>query len=66
MGEPEALEILRSIVGLDLDDERLRELLAASRAIRGEIARLRDLDLSEVHPAVVFDPLIGSSRRRPR
>ena len=42
--------------GSPLDAERLREVIEAYAPILDEIARLRELDLSDVHPAVVFEP----------
>ena len=47
----------KDVFGLDLPEERRRELLEAFATIAAEIARLRELDLTEVHPAVVFEPL---------
>lgn len=44
--------------------DRPAELDAVYEPIRREIAKLRGLDLTDVHPAVVFDPRIGLSRRR--
>jgi hypothetical protein len=44
------------VLGLDLPAERLQEVLAAYRDILVEIDRLRTLDLTDVHPAVVFEP----------
>jgi hypothetical protein len=43
--------------GLDLDPERLREVETAFAEISREIERLRELDLGETHPAVVFRPI---------
>ena len=45
------------LLGLKLTPERLSEVLAAYRKILGDIRRLRELDLTDVHPAVVFEPL---------
>lgn len=42
--------------GLDLPPERLQEVLTAYRAIGKEIARLRELDLTDTHPAIIFEP----------
>lgn len=42
--------------GTPLDPQRLQEVLAAYAPILAEIARLRELDLTDVHPAVVFEP----------
>ena len=66
MSDSQELATLREITGLDLDDRRLREVLVAYGAVRREIAKLRELDLTEVHPAIVFDPTIGSSGKPPR
>lgn len=52
-------DLWRDIIGLDLPPERRAELLAAFETIAVEIARLRALDLTDVHPAVVFDPTLG-------
>jgi hypothetical protein len=46
-----------TLTGLDLDPERLREVATAFAEIRREIERLRELDLDETHPAVVFRPI---------
>jgi uncharacterized Ntn-hydrolase superfamily protein len=43
--------------------DRPAELAAVYEPIRREIAKLRGLDLTDVHPAVVFDPRIGLPRR---
>jgi hypothetical protein len=50
--------------GSPLDAERLREVLAAYAPILDEIARLRELDLRDVHPAVVFEPTAVYRRAR--
>ncbi len=44
------------LFGLDLPPERRQEVLAAYGDILGEIRKLRTLDLTEVHPAIVFEP----------
>jgi len=46
----------KDILGLDLPPERLQEVLAAYRDILAEVNKLRTLDLTDVHPAVVFEP----------
>jgi hypothetical protein len=46
-----------TIMGIDLPEAEGAALLAAYRDIAAEIAKLRTLDLSDEHPAVVFDPL---------
>lgn len=42
--------------GLDLPPERLQEVLAAYADILREIEKLRGLELTDVHPAIVFEP----------
>lgn len=46
----------RELLGLDLPPERLNEVLTAYGDILAEIRKLRELDLTDVHPAVVFEP----------
>jgi hypothetical protein len=50
--------------GSPLDAQRLQEVLAAYAPILEEIARLRELDLQDVHPAVIFEPT--AAYRNPR
>ena len=50
------LDVVRDVLGIDLPDERHAENLAAFARILEEIAKLRALDLTDVHPCVVFDP----------
>jgi hypothetical protein len=52
-----ALDPFRDILGIDVPDDRRAELTAAYGAILAEIRLLRSLDLTDVHPAVVFSPL---------
>ncbi len=42
--------------GLDLPPDRLKEVLKAYGDILAQIEKLRGLDLTDVHPAVVFEP----------
>ena len=53
---PDEMAILRLLSGSPLSPQRLAELLAAYEPILAEIARLRTLDLRDVHPAVIFEP----------
>lgn len=45
--------------------ERLAENLAAYRDILAEIWKLRELDLTDIHPAVVFDAASPFEAGRP-
>ena len=44
------------LTGLDLPKERLLEVAREFEAVRLEIEKLRQLDLEEMHPAIVFRP----------
>ncbi len=46
----------KELCGLDLPPERLKDVLAAYGDILAEIRKLRTLDLTDVHPAIVFEP----------
>lgn len=48
--------LLAQLTGTPLDSPRLQVVLAAYAPILEEIARLRTLDLRDVHPAVVYEP----------
>jgi hypothetical protein len=52
-------ENLAEAIGFDVDPGRRVAVLAAFADIAKEIAKLRSLDLTDVHPAVVFSPLAG-------
>jgi hypothetical protein len=54
------LESLVDALGIDLEKERRAAVLAAFQPIAQEIAKLRSLDLTDVHPAIVFSPLPAS------
>jgi hypothetical protein len=56
------MDLWTEIIGLDLPRERRTELLAAFQTIAVEIARLRTLDLTDIHPAVIFDPTLGEQQ----
>ena len=53
---PPALALLQRVTGTPLAPERLEALLAAGAPILEEIARLRTVDLADLHPAVIFEP----------
>lgn len=44
------------LLGLDLPPERLAEVLHAYADILAEIRKLRTLNLTDEHPAVIFEP----------
>jgi putative NADH-flavin reductase len=50
------LDPYKDILGVDFTPERLDENLRAFADILQALRKLRELDLTEVHPAVVFDP----------
>ncbi len=50
----------RDLLGLDVSPERWRELLTDYADILEELRKLRSLDLTDIHPAVVFDPTGGT------
>ncbi len=53
------LEMLVEALGIQLEKERRSAVLAAFQPVAQEIAKLRSLDLTDVHPAVVFSPVLG-------
>jgi hypothetical protein len=56
--------MLEALAGTSLGIERLQEVCAAYAPMLEEIAKLRMLDLADVHPAVIFEPT--AAYRRPR
>ncbi len=52
-------DLYRDILGIDLSPERLAEILRLYASILDAVKQLRALDLTDVHPAVVFDPSSG-------
>jgi hypothetical protein len=65
VSEPAPLDLVRDVLGIELPPERLAENLAAFARILEEITRLRTLDLTDIHPSIVFDPT-APYRREPR
>ncbi|WP_331316327.1 DUF1028 domain-containing protein [Methylobacterium mesophilicum] len=57
-----APDLLRDVIGLRQDPARVAHLLAQFAPVLAEIARLRDLDLADIHPPVVFDPTLPYRR----
>ena len=57
MSEPSGhpLDAIGELVGIGFPPERLAQDLAAYRDILVEIRKLRELDLTEVHPVLSFD-----------
>lgn len=47
---------MQEFFGLAVTDSEFAEILAAYEDIAKEIMKLRSIDLSDIHPAVVFDP----------
>jgi hypothetical protein len=54
----QAVEPYADILGVDLPASRVKENLAAFETIAAEIRKLRSLDLTEVHPPIVFDATV--------
>jgi hypothetical protein len=54
--------MLVEALGIELEKERRSAVLAAFQPVAQEIAKLRSLDLTDVHPAVVFSPLPASQQ----
>jgi hypothetical protein len=50
-------DLWADVIGLDLNETERAALLQSYRTIATEIAKLRSLDLTDIHPAVVFDPV---------
>ena len=56
VNDPVNIDPCKELFGLDLPPERLQEVLKAYGDILGEVRKLRTLDLTDVHPAIVFEP----------
>jgi hypothetical protein len=50
------------ILGLDLPPDRLQHDLKVFRDISEAIRKLRTLDLTDVHPVVIYDPMLPYRR----
>ena len=55
-------DLVRDVLGISLEPERVEENLAAYADILQEIVKLRTLDLSDIHPAVIFSPIAAEKR----
>ncbi|MFZ6644475.1 DUF1028 domain-containing protein [Undibacterium sp. TJN25] len=53
---PAQVDLLQTISGTDFTQDRVEANLHAFRPILAEIHKLRELDLANIHPAVIFDP----------
>ena len=47
---------IEALIGTTIDPERFAEVIKVYGPILSEIAKLRELDLAEVHPAIIFEP----------
>ena len=56
------MEKLTEALGIQLEKQRRSTVLAAFQPMAQEIAKLRSLDLTDVHPAVVFSPVPTSQQ----
>lgn len=55
MTSTRAVDPYADILGVDLPASRVKENLEAFEGIAAEIRKLRSLDLTTVHPPIVFD-----------
>ena len=55
--------VLSQWMGVAFAEDRIDHNLTTYRSILGEISKLRELDLSSLHPAVIFDPARGFKER---
>ena len=55
------IDAFREILGLDLPEDRLDADLQVFKDISEAIRKLRERDLTDVHPAVIFRPDRGGS-----
>jgi hypothetical protein len=53
---------IEALTGTTIGLERLKEVIKAYEPILSEIAKLRELDLAEVHPAIIFEPTAAYRR----
>jgi hypothetical protein len=56
MNDIPPLDPWTDILGVELDPERRGVVLEAFRDVLAEIRKLRALDLTDVHPCVIFEP----------
>jgi hypothetical protein len=56
MNDTPPLDPWTDILGVELDPERLAVTLESFRDVLAEIRKLRALDLTDVHPCVIFEP----------
>ena len=67
MSEPMSdrpLDPYLDILGLDLPADRLNEVLDSFRSVLEEIRKLRELDLTDIHPCVIFEPTAAYRKER--
>jgi putative NADH-flavin reductase len=50
------LDVWTDILDVQVSPERLKQNLASYTEILDEIKKLRALDLTDVHPAIIFEP----------
>jgi hypothetical protein len=62
---PALPDIFRDVLGIELPPERLAANLRLYADILAAVKKLRMLDLTETHPAVIFDPAAGYDEELP-
>lgn len=55
-------DLLRAVIGLRQEPDRVAHLLTQFAPVLAEIAQLRSLDLADIHPPLVFDPSLPYRR----
>ena len=58
------IDALAAAIGLEFEPARRTHVIRAFTDIAKEIAILRSLDLTDVHPAVVFSPVVSNGSER--
>jgi hypothetical protein len=62
MNKP-TLDPFQDILGVYVTPERLQENLASYAPILEEIRKLRELDLTDIHPAIIFEPTAAARKK---
>jgi hypothetical protein len=58
------LDPWRDILGLNVDESRRAEVVAAYVSVLDEIKKLRELNLTDIHPSIIFEPTAAYRTRK--